>query len=56
LARPTAGPAGAIFRRGPLVGYTLLALSMMAIGFGVWMHHMFADLSLSFFSGMSIIS
>jgi cytochrome c oxidase subunit 1/cytochrome c oxidase subunit I+III len=46
------------FRRRPLVGYTVVALSTMAtmaIGFGVWTHHMFADLSLSFFSGGSII-
>ncbi|GAC1334968.1 MAG: hypothetical protein NVSMB26_18590 [Beijerinckiaceae bacterium] len=51
-----------IFCRRPLVGYTIVALSTMAtmaIGFGVWTHHMFAtglsDLSLSFFSGVSII-
>src|SRR3954466_4832383 len=51
-----------IFCRRPLVGYTLVALSTMAtmaIGFGVWTHHMFAtgmsDLALSFFSGVSII-
>jgi hypothetical protein len=24
-------------------------MATMAIGFGVWTHHMFADLSLSFF-------
>jgi len=48
--------------RRPLVGYTPVALatvSTMAIGFGVWVHHMFATglpgLSLSFFSGASIL-
>lgn len=51
-----------IFSRRPLVGYTLVALSTvatMALGFGVWAHHMFAtgisDLALSFFSGASIV-
>jgi cytochrome c oxidase subunit I len=51
-----------IFCRRPLVGYTLVALSTVAtmiLGFGVWVHHMFAtglpNLSLSFFSGASII-
>jgi cytochrome c oxidase subunit I+III len=50
------------FCRRPLVGYTAVALSTvttMALGFGVWVHHMFAtglpNLSLSFFSGASII-
>jgi len=50
------------FCRRPLVGYTPVALSTvatMALGFGVWVHHMFAtglpDLSLSFFSGASLI-
>jgi len=50
------------FCRRPLVGYTLVALSTvgtMALGFGVWVHHMFAtglpSLSLSFFSGASLI-
>src|SRR6201999_676511 len=50
------------FCRRPLVGYTPVALSTvatMALGFGVWAHHMFAtglpDISLSFFSGASLI-
>ena len=51
-----------VLARRPLVGYTPVALatvSTMAIGFGVWVHHMFATglpgLSLSFFSGASIL-
>jgi cytochrome c oxidase subunit I+III len=51
-----------IFCRRPLVGYTLVALSTvatMALGFGVWVHHMFAtgisDVALSFFSGASLV-
>ena len=50
------------FCRRPLVGYTAVALATvatMALGFGVWVHHMFAtglpNLALSFFSGASII-
>jgi cytochrome c oxidase subunit I len=50
------------FCRRPLVGYTLVALSTVAtmfIGFGVWVHHMFATgipaLSLSFFSSASFV-
>ncbi|HZZ88554.1 MAG TPA: cytochrome c oxidase subunit I [Caulobacteraceae bacterium] len=50
------------FCRRPLVGYTPVALSTvgtMALGFGVWVHHMFATglpgLAISFFSGASII-
>jgi cytochrome c oxidase subunit 1/cytochrome c oxidase subunit I+III len=50
------------FCRRPLIGYTLVALSTvgtMALGFGVWLHHMFATglpaMALSFFSGASII-
>ncbi len=50
------------FCRRPLVGYTPVALSTVAtmiLGFGVWVHHMFAtglpNLGLSFFSGASII-
>ncbi len=50
------------FCRRPLVGYTAVALSTvatMALGFGVWVHHMFAtglpSLALGFFSGASII-
>jgi len=48
--------------RRPLVGYSVVALSTVAtmvIGFGVWVHHMFAtglpNLALSFFSGASIV-
>jgi len=51
-----------VFCRRPLVGYALVALatvSVMILGFGVWVHHMFATglpgLSLSFFSGASIV-
>ena len=50
------------FCRRPLVGYTPVALSTvatMALGFGVWVHHMFAaglpNLALAFFSGASLI-
>ena len=50
------------FCRRPLVGYTPVALSTVAtmiLGFGVWVHHMFATglpyLAMSFFSGASII-
>ncbi len=49
-----------VFCRRPLVGYTLVALSTVAtmiLGFGVWVHHMFATglpgLGLAFFSGAS---
>ena len=49
------------FCRRPLVGYAPVALSTVAtmiLGFGVWVHHMFAtglpNLALSFFSGASI--
>ena len=51
-----------VFCRRPLVGYSLVALatvSTMILGFGVWVHHMFATglpgLGLSFFSGASIM-
>ncbi len=50
------------FCRRPLVGYTPVAMatvSTMALGFGVWVHHMFAvglpSLALAFFSGASLI-
>jgi cytochrome c oxidase subunit I len=50
-----------VFCRRPLVGYTAVALSTvltMVLGFGVWVHHMFATglptLALSFFSAASI--
>ena len=48
--------------RRPLVGYAVVALATiitMVLGFGVWLHHMFATglpvISLSFFSAVSII-
>lgn len=48
--------------RRPLVGYTAVALATvltMVLGFGVWLHHMFAtglpNLALSFFSAASLI-
>jgi cytochrome c oxidase subunit 1/cytochrome c oxidase subunit I+III len=51
-----------VFCRRPLVGYTAVALATVAtmvLGFGVWVHHMFAtglpNISLSFFSAASII-
>ena len=51
-----------VFCRRPLIGYSFVALSTVAtmiLGFGVWVHHMFATglpgLSLSFFSGASIV-
>ncbi|MFI4965210.1 MAG: cytochrome c oxidase subunit I [Caulobacterales bacterium] len=51
-----------VFCRRPLVGYTAVALSTvltMVLGFGVWVHHMFAtglpSLALSFFSAASLI-
>ncbi len=50
-----------VFCRRPLVGYSLVALSTVAtmiLGFGVWVHHMFATglpgLGLAFFSSASI--
>jgi cytochrome c oxidase subunit 1/cytochrome c oxidase subunit I+III len=50
-----------VFCRRPLVGYTAVALSTvttMVLGFGVWVHHMFATglpiLSLSYFSAASM--
>ena len=51
-----------VFCRRPIVGYTVVALATVAtmvLGFGVWVHHMFAtglpNISLSFFSAASII-
>jgi cytochrome c oxidase subunit 1/cytochrome c oxidase subunit I+III len=51
-----------VFCRRPLVGYAAVALATVAtmvLGFGVWVHHMFAtglpSISLSFFSAASII-
>ena len=50
------------FCRRPLVGYTavvLATITTMVLGFGVWVHHMFATglppLSLSFFSAASFV-
>ncbi|MEO7336516.1 MAG: cytochrome c oxidase subunit I [Caldimonas sp.] len=50
------------FCRRPLVGYTPVALATvttMVLGFGVWVHHMFATglppVSLSFFSAASFV-
>ena len=50
------------FCRRPLVGYSAVALATvttMVLGFGVWVHHMFATglppLSLSFFSAASFV-
>jgi len=50
------------FCRRPLVGYTAVALATvmtMVLGFGVWVHHMFATglpaMSLSFFSAVSMV-
>ena len=51
-----------VFCRRPLVGYAAVAISTVAtmvLGFGVWVHHMFAaglpTVGLSFFSGISIV-
>jgi cytochrome c oxidase subunit 1/cytochrome c oxidase subunit I+III len=51
-----------VYCRRPLVGYTAVAVSTvatMALGFGVWVHHMFATglppMALSFFSSASLI-
>ena len=48
--------------RRPLVGYTVVAMATVAtmvVGFGVWIHHMFATgvppLALSFFSAASFV-
>ena len=50
------------FCRRPLVGYmpvVVASITTMALGFGVWLHHMFATglpfLALAFFSGASFI-
>ncbi|MFN2571112.1 MAG: cbb3-type cytochrome c oxidase subunit I, partial [Gemmatimonadales bacterium] len=51
-----------VFCRRPLVGYTYVALATVAtgiLGFGVWVHHMFATglplRSMSFFGGASLL-
>ena len=48
--------------RRPLVGYTAVALATvmtMVLGFGVWLHHMFAtglsNMALAFFSAVSLL-
>ncbi|HVX35329.1 MAG TPA: cytochrome c oxidase subunit I [Hyphomicrobium sp.] len=48
--------------RRPLVGYSMVALATiltMVLGFGVWLHHMFAtglpNMALAFFSAVSIL-
>ncbi|MGH7618538.1 MAG: cytochrome c oxidase subunit I [Gemmatimonadaceae bacterium] len=50
-----------VFSRRPMVGHTWVALATVAtgfVGFGVWVHHMFAtglpQLSMSFFSAASM--
>jgi cytochrome c oxidase subunit 1/cytochrome c oxidase subunit I+III len=50
-----------VFARRPIVGYTFVAASTVltgAVGFGVWVHHMFAtgmtQMSMSFFSAASM--
>ena len=50
-----------VFSRRPIVGHTWVALATVAtgfVGFGVWVHHMFAtglpQLSMSFFSAASM--
>lgn len=51
-----------VFSRRPIIGYTLLAMSTVSIaiiGFGVWVHHMFAvgisPMAANFFSIASVI-
>ena len=51
-----------VFCRRPLVGYAPVALgtvTTMVLGFGVWVHHMFAtglpNLAMSFFSAASVL-
>jgi cytochrome c oxidase subunit I+III len=51
-----------VFSRRPIIGYVWLALATMAtaiIGFGVWVHHMFAvglpNLTMVFFSAASML-
>jgi cytochrome c oxidase subunit I+III len=51
-----------VFSRRPIVGYTWVALATVAtaiIGFGVWVHHMFAvglpQISMGFFAAASMI-
>ena len=51
-----------VFCRRPLVGHSVVAMSTVAtmiLGFGVWVHHMFATglpgMGMAFFSGASIV-
>jgi cytochrome c oxidase subunit I+III len=51
-----------VFSRRPVIGYRWLALATMAtavVGFGVWVHHMFATgipaMALTFFSAASLL-
>jgi cytochrome c oxidase subunit I+III len=51
-----------VFSRRPIVGYSWVALATMAtaiLGFGVWVHHMFAvglpEISMGFFAAASMI-
>jgi cytochrome c oxidase subunit I+III len=51
-----------VFSRRPLVGHTLVIVSLVATGFlsfGLWVHHMFAtglpELALTFFTGASML-
>ena len=51
-----------VFSRRPLVGYSVVALALVVMGFvsfGLWAHHMFAtglpELSLSFFTAASLM-
>jgi cytochrome c oxidase subunit 1/cytochrome c oxidase subunit I+III len=65
IVLPALGMASTIiptFSRRPMIGYTYIVLAEMAtalIGFGVWVHHMFAiglpQLNLAFFSAASLI-
>jgi cytochrome c oxidase subunit I len=65
IVLPALGMASTIiptFSRRPMVGYTYIVLAEMAtalIGFGVWVHHMFAiglpQLNLAFFSAASLV-
>ena len=50
-----------VFSRRPIVGYPYVAISTVltgVVGFGVWLHHMFAvgmsDMAMSFFSAGSM--
>jgi|tagenome__1003787_1003787.scaffolds.fasta_scaffold20980225_2 cytochrome c oxidase subunit I+III len=62
---PAAGIVSAVlpvFSRRPMVGYTWVAVATVStalIGFGVWVHHMFAvglpQLSMAFFSAASMM-